>query len=79
MGAVELKDEKWDAARKQLRIKVELVGNYPTTLTLYTAGRGFKEAKATGADLQASPEGEIVRAKLLSPTSGLAEVTLQFE
>jgi len=79
MGAVELKDEKWDAARKLLRIKVELVGNYPTTLTLYTAGRGFKEAKATGADLQASSEGEIVRAKLLSPTSGLAEVTLQFE
>jgi hypothetical protein len=79
MGAVELKDEKWDAGRKQLRIKVELVGNYPTTLTLYTAGRGFKEAKATGADLQASAEGEIVRAKLLSPTSGPAEVTLQFE
>ena len=79
MGAVELKDEKWDAARKQLRIKVELVQNYPTTLTIYTADRGFKEAKATGADIQASPEGEIVRAKLLSPTSGLAEVTLQFE
>jgi hypothetical protein len=79
MGAVELKDEKWDAARKQLRIKVELVGNYPTTLTLYTADRSFKEAKATGADLQASSGGEIVRAKLLSPTSGLTEVTLHFE
>jgi hypothetical protein len=79
MGAVELKDEKWDSARKQLRIKVELVGNYPTTLTIYTADRSFKEAKATGAELQTSPVGETVRARLLSPKSGAAEVTLQFE
>jgi hypothetical protein len=79
MGAVELKDEEWDSARRRLLIKVELVENYPTTLTVDTAGRDFKEAKATGADLQASSEGEIVRAKLLSPTSGPAEVTLQFE
>src|SRR5271157_128842 len=73
MGAVELSGEKWDAARKELRIKVELVENYPTTLTVYTAGRHFTEAKATGAELQASAEGETVHAKLLSPKSGVAE------
>jgi hypothetical protein len=79
MGAVELKDEKWDAARKQLRIKVELVENYPTTLTIYNAGRDFRQAKAVGADLQTSREGETVRVKLMSPRSGVAEVTLRFE
>jgi hypothetical protein len=79
MGAVELRDEKWDAGRKELRIKAELVGNYPTTLTIYTAGRTFKEAKAAGADLQTSAEGETVRTRLLSAKSGPAEVTLQFE
>jgi hypothetical protein len=79
MGGVELKDERWDAARKQLTIKVQLVENYPTTLTVYAAGRRLKEAAATGADVQTSIEGEIVRAKLLSPKSGIAEVTLKFE
>jgi hypothetical protein len=79
VGAVELKDEKWDAGRRQLSLKVSLVQDYPTTLTIYTAGWSFKEAKATGADLQTSAEGETVRARLLSPKSGVVDVTLQFE
>lgn len=69
----------WDAARKQLRIKVALVANYPTTLSVYPAGRSFKEARATGATVEAVAEGEIVRAKLTSAKSGDVEVTLQFE
>jgi hypothetical protein len=79
MGAVELKDEKWDASKKELRLKIELVENYPTTLTIYTAGRTFKESKATGAEMQAASEGETVHAKLLSGKSGVAEVVMQFE
>jgi hypothetical protein len=79
MGGVELKDERWDVTRKQLSIKVELVENYPTTLTVYAAGRRLKEAAVTGADVQTASEGETVRAKLLSPKSGIAEVTLKFE
>lgn len=79
MGAVELKDEKWDATKKELRVKIDLVENYPTTLTIYTAGRAFKEAKAIGAEVQGASEGETVHAKLLSAKSGEAEVTLQFE
>ena len=79
MGAVELKDEKWDASKKELRLKIELVENYPTTLTIYTAGRTFKESKATGAEMQAASEGETVHAKLLSGRSGVAEVVMQFE
>ncbi len=79
MGAVELSGEKWDAARKELRIKVALVENYPTTLTVYTAGRHFVGGKANGAEAQTSVQGEIVRATLSSPKSGVAEVTLQFE
>jgi hypothetical protein len=79
MGGVELKDEKWDASKKELRLKIELVENYPTTLTIYTAGRTFKESKATGAEVQAGSEGETVHARLLSGKSGVAEVTLRFE
>jgi len=79
VGAVELKDEKWDAARKELRLRVTLVENYPTTLTVYSAGRSFQEAKATGANIEATAEGETVRVKLTSSKSGDAEVTLRFE
>ncbi len=79
MGAVELKDEKWDPAKKELRIKVTLVENYPTTLSVYTAGSRFKQAKAVGAGVDGSSEGEIVRAKLTSSKSGDAEITIQFE
>src|SRR3989449_53294 len=79
MGAVELKDEKWDPAKKELRIKVTLVENYPTTLSVYTAGSRFKQSKAVGAGVDASSEGEIVRAKLTSSKSGDAEITIQFE
>ena len=79
MGGVELKDEKWDASKKELRLKIELVENYPTTLTIYTAGRTFREAKAIGAEVQAGSEGETVRAKVLSAKSGVRDVTLQFE
>ncbi len=78
-GAVELKEEKWDRAKKQLDLSVSLVENYPTTLTIYAAGRLFKEAKATGASVEARTDGEIVRAKLSSDRSGDARVTLQFE
>jgi hypothetical protein len=79
MGAVELKDENWDASGKLLRIRVQLVKNYPTTLTIYTAERSFKKAEAAKAELQTSTEGETVRARLCSPRSGVAEVTLKFE
>jgi len=79
MGAVELKGEKWDASKKELRLKIELVENYPTELTIYTAGRTFREVQAIGVEAQATSEGETVRAKLLSGRSGVREVTLQFE
>jgi len=79
MGAVELKDEKWDATKKELLLKIVLVENYPTTLTVYAAGRRFREAKATGAEVQAGSEAETVRARLLSGKSGVAEVMLEFE
>jgi len=55
------------------------VENYPTTLTVYTAGEHFTDAKATDVQLQTSAEGETVTAKLLSAKSGAAEVTLAFE
>jgi hypothetical protein len=79
MGGVELQDEKWDAAQKQLHLKVSLVGNHTSTFTVYAAGSMFKTAKATAADLQASSEGQLVRVKLTSPHSGESEVILQFE
>ena len=79
MGAVELKDERWDATKKELRLKVALVENYPTTLTIYSAGRAFRAAQARGAEMQAASEGETIHAKLLSGKSGVAEVVLEFE
>jgi hypothetical protein len=75
MGGVELQDEKWDAGGRQLSLKVALVRGYPSTVTIYSAGRSFKTAKATGANAQASIEGEIVKVKLTAPRSGEAEVT----
>jgi hypothetical protein len=79
MGGVELQDEKWDAAQKQLHLKVSLVSNYPSIFTVYTAGSVFKTARATGAEVQASSEGQLVHVKLTSPHSGESEVTVQFE
>ena len=79
MGGVELKDEKWDATTKTLLVKIVMVENYPTTVAVYSASRRFREAKATGADVQATSDAETVRAKLLSVKSGVAEVTFEFE
>jgi hypothetical protein len=79
MGGVEVKDEKWDAGQKQLHLKVSLVSNYPSIFTVYTAGRVFKTARATGAEVDASSEEQVLRVKLASSRSGEAEATLQFE
>jgi hypothetical protein len=79
MGGVEVKDEKWDAGQKQLHLKVSLVSNYPSIFTVYTAGRVLKTARATGAEVYASSEEQVLRVKLASSRSGEAEVTLQFE
>lgn len=79
MGGVELQDEHWDPVAKELRLKVELVENYATTLTVYTKAGRFKEAKASAANIQVTKEGHILRAKLISPRSGDVNVILRFE
>jgi hypothetical protein len=79
MGGVELQDEKWVPAAKELRLKVTLVEKYPTTLTVYTAGSRLKEAKAPSADMQVIAEGEILRAKLVSSKSGEITLILHFD
>jgi hypothetical protein len=79
MGGVELQDERWDQVAKELRLKVGLVENYATTLTVYTAGSRFREAKASAANIQVTTEGNILRARLLSPRSGGVNVILRFD
>ena len=80
MGGVEIADEAWVASRKQLRIKVALVENYPTTLTVYTEGLKLKSPRAADARITAlAREGDVVRATLVRPNSGDAELTLSFE
>jgi Melibiase/Alpha galactosidase C-terminal beta sandwich domain len=80
MGGVEIADEAWVASRKQLRIKVALVENYPTTLTVYTEGLKLKSPRAVDARITAlAREGDVVRATLVRPNSGDAELTLSFE
>jgi len=80
MGGVSISNEVWDAARKQLRIKVLLVQNYPTTLTIYTAGANLRNQRAEDARITAlAHNGNIVRATLLRPNSGDAELILSFD
>jgi Melibiase len=79
MGGVEIANEVWDAARKQLRIKVSLVQNYPTTLTVYTAGASLKSQRVEDARITAlARDGDIVRVTLLRANSGDVELVLFF-
>ncbi len=79
MGGVEIANEVWDAAKKQLRIKATLVQNYPTTLTLYTAGATLKTQRAEDARIRAlAREGDTVRVTLFRPNNGDAELILTF-
>ena len=79
MGGVELQDEHWDSVGKELWLKVGLVENYATTLTVWTAARKFKEAEAPGANIQVKTEGDTLQARLISPRSGDANVFLRFQ
>ena len=79
MGGVELQDEHWDEVAKELRLKVGLVENYATTLTIYTAGSPIRQARASAANIQVTTEGNILRVKLLSPRSGDVNLILHFE
>jgi hypothetical protein len=78
MGGVELRDEKWDPVRKQLRVVMSLVEHYPTVLTFYTNGSRFAGATAPGASVSASVREEVVRVTLLCPVRGPRAVVLQF-
>ena len=79
MGGMEVEDEAWDAAKRELRIKVSLVQNYPTALTVYTAGAKLKTPRAKEASITAlAREGGIVRITLLRANNGDAELTLPF-
>jgi Melibiase/Alpha galactosidase C-terminal beta sandwich domain len=80
MGGVEISNEAWDAAKKELQIEVSLVENYPTTLTVYTAGAKLRSPRARDARIMAlAREGDIVRVTLLRSNSGNVELTLPFE
>jgi len=79
MGGVEIANEVWDAAAKQLRIKVSLVENYPTTLSVYTAGASLKTPRVDDARIVAlAREGDLVRVTLVRPNSGDVELILPF-
>lgn len=80
MGGVSISNVVWDAARKQLRIKVSLVQNYPTTLTIYTDGANLRSQRAKDAQVTAlAHNGDIVRATLQRSNSGEAELVLSFD
>jgi hypothetical protein len=69
----------WDAARKQLRIRVSLVQNYPTTLAVYTAGTSLISQRVHDARISALARGgNIVRITLLRPNNGDVELVLTF-
>jgi len=79
MGGVEIANEVWDAPKKQLRIKASLVQNYPTTLTIYTAGATLETQRAEDARIRAlAREGDTVRVTLFRPNNGDAELILTF-
>jgi len=77
---VEIAGEVWDAAKKELRIKVSLVQNYPTTLTIYTAGATLKKQRVEDARITAlARETNIVRATIVRPNNGEVEAVFTFE
>ena len=79
MGGVEISNEVWDAAKKQLRIKVSLVQNYPTTLTVYAADARLNSQRVDDARISAlAREGNIVRVTLVRPNNGDVELVLTF-
>lgn len=79
MGGVEVTNEVWEPARRQLRINASLVQNYPTTLTIYTAGAALKSQRAAGARIAAlARAGDTVRVTLVRPNNGEAELVLTF-
>jgi hypothetical protein len=79
MGGVEILNEVWNAGNKQLRIGVSMVQNYPTTLTVFTAGATLKTQRAVEARVTAlSREDNIVRVTLFRPNNGDAELTMTF-
>jgi hypothetical protein len=79
MGGVELHDEKWDALKRQLTLKVTLVRDYPVTFTIYKASRGFKIARASGVDVRVTLDGETLQARLTSSKSGDSVVVFEFD
>jgi len=65
--------------KKELRIKVLLVQNYPTTLTIYTAGAHLVKQRVEDARITAlAREGDIVRATL-SPNNVMLMAVFTFE
>ncbi|MGH9445394.1 MAG: alpha-galactosidase [Terriglobia bacterium] len=78
MGGVEVADERWDQAREQLTLALELVRNYPAKFTIYKAGSRFVKATAADARMEVTENGSTVQVALLKPASGRVEVTLQF-
>lgn len=79
MGGVEIENEVWDAAKRQLRIQASLVENYPTTLTIYTAGATLKSQRVEDARVRALARGnKTIRITLFRPNSGDAELILTF-
>ncbi len=78
MGGVELGDERWDARSKRLSLTVELVANYPTTLTLFKAGSRFIGATSREANLKSEDGLETVTLRLDRPTTASVGAAIQF-
>ncbi|MCF0234497.1 MAG: hypothetical protein HUK22_05905, partial [Thermoguttaceae bacterium] len=79
-GAVDLLDSRWDAEAGVLTQKLRVVAGYATTCRYYVPeGMRFVAAKTTsGARLEATQTGEILRVSALAEESGDVEFTLKF-
>lgn len=78
MGGVELKDEDWQSSRRQLRLLVQLVQHYPTTLIIYKAGKHFVKASTGGGNIKAVENAETVSLRILRTTSQVVDIVVQF-
>jgi hypothetical protein len=70
-GWVELSDVKWDASRRRLTGKANVIGGEPLKIVL--ANGGLKPATATGAGAKLEPHpagGDLAVLVLDHPTSG---------
>jgi len=79
-GAVELEDERWDAARRELTLRVKAVAGFPFVYAVRVPeGFAFASVRTSpGARATTKRQGDLLRVTVSAEKTGAADVTLTF-